>query len=97
MIDLNDDLTAMFSTDDFGQTFTHSSGSFVGIFDEPMEDIDAGGGVPFLLTQPRITAKTIDLTGVTVGTTLTSGGNSYKVRVVLPDGTGVTVLAVESV
>lgn len=81
---------------DFGVTVTYSGGSFVGIFDNAYTDVDAGGGVAISMVDPRLSCRTADVTGVSEGDTITIGGNSYIVRVKMPDGTGMTELMLEA-
>jgi len=86
---------------DFGEaaTFTPAGGSssaITVIFDNAYEAVDTGGGVSFAVRQPRVTARTADLPGVSEGDTLTIGGTAYVIRIVMPDGTGITELMLEA-
>jgi hypothetical protein len=90
-----------FASDDFGvtATYTPSGGqgvSISGIFDNGHEEVDAGGGVPFSLTSPQFHTRTADVSSAAEGDTLTIDGVVYTIRVVMPDGTGTTMLQLES-
>jgi hypothetical protein len=87
--------------DDFGvsATYTPSGGQGVqisGIFDDGHEEVDAGGGVPFSITQPQFHTLTSNVSSAAEGDTLTIDGVVYTIRVVMPDGTGMTMLQLEA-
>lgn len=89
-----------FDADDFGTaaTFTPVGGQGVtvrGIFDNGHEEVDAGGGVPFSVTSPQFHARTVDVSTASEGDTLEIDGVVYVIRVVMPDGTGLTMLQLE--
>lgn len=88
-----------FATDDFGTTATLSiSGTetqVTGIFEEDFEAIDAGGMVAFAATSPSFHGRTSDLSAASEGDTLTISGVVYVIRVVMDDGTGLTMLQLE--
>jgi len=87
---------------DFGvaATFTPAGGgastALTVIFDNAYEAVDVGGGSTFAVTQPRVTARTADVSGATEGATLAIGGVTYTIRVVMPDGTGITEMMLEA-
>lgn len=86
---------------DFGvaATFTPVGGAgsaITVIFDNEYQAVDTGGGVSFAVTQPRVTARTADVSGATEGATLAIGGVTYTIRVVMPDGTGITEMMLEA-
>jgi len=90
----------LFMLQDFGVEARYkASGSgartLLGIYDNAYEAVDAGGTVEFALQQPRFTCRTADVDDVAEGDTLTIDGQGYVVRVVMPDGTGVTELMLE--
>lgn len=85
---------------DFGETatFTPSGGagvSVTGILDNDYEAVDAGGSVSFAVTRPRFVCRSSDIPAAADGDTLTIGGVAYTIRVVMPDGTGMTELMLE--
>lgn len=89
-----------FGVDDFGTaaTYTPSGGSAVtvnGIFEDDYEAIEAGGGVAFGITSPTFHVKTSDVADASEGDSLAVGGVSYIIRVVMQDGTGLTMLQLE--
>ena len=73
--------------------------SFTAIFDAQHALEDAGGFVAFSVDQPRLTCITADLSTLAEGDTVTvpvNGTNTdYTIRVMMPDGTGITELALE--
>lgn len=85
---------------DFGQSipYTPLGGSPVNItaiFDNSYEAVDAGGGVSFAMQQPRLTCRTSDVLNAVEGDTFSINGATYKVVIVMPDGTGITELMLE--
>lgn len=97
MLDTTTDIE--FLLNDFGVTVTYTKGGdskdIIAIFDNTYEAIDIGGGVPFAMAQPRLYTRTSDLPLAADGDIITIQGVDYIVRVVMPDGTGVTELQVE--
>jgi hypothetical protein len=86
---------------DFGvaATYTPSGGSassITVIFDNAYEAVDTGGGVSFAVRQPRVTARTADVPNASEGDTLAVEGVTYVIRIVMPDGTGITELMLEA-
>ena len=87
---------------DFGvaASFTPAGGgapsAITVIFDNAYEAVDAGGGSTFAVTQPHVTARTADVSGATEGATLAIDGVTYTIRVVMPDGTGITEMMLEA-
>lgn len=89
-----------FDAGDFGTaaTFTPVGGQSVtvrGIFDNGQEEVDAGGGVPFSVTSPYFHTRSSDIAGAAEGDTLEIDGVVFTIRVVEPDGTGLTRLNLE--
>lgn len=85
---------------DFGvsATFTPSGGvgsAVTGILDNDYEAVDAGGSVSFAVTRPRFVCRTADIPAAAEGDTLAVSGVTYVIRVVMPDGTGMTELMLE--
>lgn len=88
------------NVDDFGvsATITPVGGQasvVSGIFDNDFIEVDTGGNVGFALLQPRFLCRTANVSSVTEDATLVTGGVTYKVKVVKPDGTGMTELILE--
>lgn len=89
---------------DFGVACTGSptgggSVSFTAIYDAQHALEEAGGFVAFSLDQPRLTCITSQISSLAEGDTVTvpvdSVNTNYTIRVVMPDGTGITELALE--
>tara|TARA_R100000541_G_scaffold35435_1_gene43696 strand:- start:108 stop:413 length:306 start_codon:yes stop_codon:yes gene_type:complete len=85
---------------DFGLTATYTpvggaAKSITVIFDNDYYSADGSGSVAFAMTQPKAQARTLDLTGVVEGASLVIEGVSYIIRVVMPDGTGMTEVMLE--
>lgn len=66
-----------------------------GIFDSDYEAVTAGGGVPFAMEQPRFHCRTQDVPNASDGDLLEIDGRDFVIRVVMPDGTGMTELQLE--
>lgn len=67
-----------------------------GIFDAEYTSIEAGGSVGYATTAPRFLCATAALpSALTEGYRLVISGTSYTIRVVEPDGTGMTALTLE--
>jgi hypothetical protein len=85
---------------DFGETvsYTPSGGSaknITAIFDTVYEAVEAGGSVPFAMSQPRLTLRSADVDGILEGDDFVIRSASYKVVIVMADGTGITEIALE--
>lgn len=96
------DRLAFLSADDFGSAATYaptgggSASTVYGIFDDEYVQTDLDAPAPVSGTSPRFTCRTADLTGGgAYDDTLTIGSTVYKVRVIRPDGTGMTTLWLE--
>ena len=94
-----DDRAIFVGLDDFGTsaTFTHSGTSTTvsGIFDNDFVEVDAGGGIPFAMQQPRFLCRTADVTTAVEDDTLVIATVTYKIKVRQDDGTGMTNLILE--
>ena len=90
-----------FDTDDFAtaSSYTPSGGSAStvnGIFDNEFFEVDPLSGVGVVSAQPRFICTTADLpSGAAAGDAITVDGTAYTVRVIQPEGTGVTTLVLE--
>jgi len=94
-IDFDADLLSMLDLNGFAVTATYGSNSVNGIFDQDyFEIIDSNAVVES--SQPAFTCRTIDVTGIAHGDTLTINSVAYKVVGNKPDGTGMTVLPLEA-
>ena len=96
------DRAVFVDADDFGvaATYTPQGGSAEtvnGIFDNDIVEVDAGGGVPMAVRQPRFNCRTADVSGAVDGDALTVNSTAYTIRVVDHDGTGMTTLALEKI
>lgn len=89
---------------DFGVACTGSpsgggSVSFTAIYDAQHALEEAGGFVAFSLDQPRLTCISTQISSLAEGDTVTvpvdSVDTDYTIRVIMPDGTGITELALE--
>lgn len=87
-----EDLTPFFSTGDFAVDATLDGVSVVGIFDRAYLD-PLGNAVEG--TGPVFTLPTTSAADVAHGANLVIGSDTYKVRGVEPDGTGVSLLRLE--
>lgn len=90
-----EDLTSMFDeTYGFAVPAAFKSKAISVIFDQ---DYYAAGGqeVDIESTKPAAVCKSADVTGVKIGDSITVDGDAYTVINVKPDGTGITVLALQ--
>lgn len=82
-----------------GTTSGNGTVTFTAIYDAQHALEEAGGFVAFSLDQPRLTCVTSEVSTLAEGNTVTVPVNSvntdYTIRVVMPDGTGITELALE--
>jgi hypothetical protein len=96
------DRAVFVNTDDFGvaATYTKAAGgasTVNGIFDNNFVEVTVDTGVPIASTTPGFTMRTADLpSGYAPGDTIAISGTTYNVRVVKNDGTGITVLVLET-
>tara|TARA_R110000796_G_scaffold249361_2_gene377060 strand:+ start:1499 stop:1804 length:306 start_codon:yes stop_codon:yes gene_type:complete len=86
---------------DFGEAILYtpvngSQVSIIGIFDKTYEAVDAGGSVSFAVDQPRVTARTSDVSAAAEGDAMIIRSQNYKVAIVMADGTGMTEFALEA-
>lgn len=91
---MTEDLTAFFDADEHGTEMLidgDADAPVVGIFDRAYDEV-AGMGT----SGPRFTCAAADVATLTEGTsTLVDGADTYLVRNVRSDGTGVAVLLLE--
>lgn len=82
---------------DFGTTVTKAdSSTFSAIWDYRFVLVQPNGlTVGTESREPRVSARTSDVAGLTIGDSLTISGNAYVIRGVEPDGTGMTQLILE--
>ena len=99
-VETADDRAIFLSADDFGTTVLYQDylgnvSNVVGIFDNDFIEVDAGGGVGYALQQPRFVCRTADMPNAKENEILTINGLDDIIRVVQPDGTGMTTVVVE--
>lgn len=95
-----DDRSYFLAIDDFGvaATYTPAGGAAStvnGIFDNDFVEVDTGGSVAFAQQQATFMCRTADVSAAAEGDAIVIGGESYIVRIVQPDGTGMTNLILE--
>ncbi len=96
-----DDLAVFFSVDDFGVngTYTLNGGAastIKGIYDNEFLEVDPQSGVGIVSAEPRFVCRSTDIPGAAApGDALVVSSINYTVRVIQPDGTGVTTLVLE--
>lgn len=85
-----EDLSVFMDTDDFAVTATVDGSSVEGILGNEFVLVD------FIESKkPTFDCATADVVGVAHGGTVTVGSDTYKVRGIQPDGTGMTKLILE--
>lgn len=85
---------------DFGVScvWTPAVGSpipITGIFDYEYQQVEAGGTQGFAMRAAKLLVRTADIPGVKDGTAISVEGVNHVVRIVMPDGTGMTELFLE--
>jgi len=95
-----DDRSYFYAVDDFGVAaiYTPAGGSAStvnGVFDNDFVEIDTGGAVSFAQQQATFMCRTADVSSAAEGDAITISGENYIVRIVQPDGTGMTNLILE--
>lgn len=80
---------------DFGVTVTWGLNTFTAIFDNMYTAEDLGGSVAIAMTQPKLLCRTADINGMAEGDSITVESVNYYVRVIMPDGTGMSELMLE--
>lgn len=86
-----DDISALLR--DFGTSVTLPSAAVItAIFDA---DYVAVGDMAVESSGPVLTCRTADVSGLSLGQSVTIDAQAYTVRSIQPDGTGVTVLRLE--
>lgn len=95
-----DDRSYFFAVDDFAvaATYTPAGGSAStvnGVFDNDFVEVDTGGSVTFAQQQATFMCRTADVSSAAEGDAITISGENYIVRIVQPDGTGMTNLILE--
>lgn len=95
-----DDRSYFVAVDDFGVAATYtpaggSSSTVNGVFDNDFVEVDTGGSVTFAQQQATFMCRTADVSSAAEGDAITISGENYIVRIVQPDGTGMTNLILE--
>mgnify|MGYP000032377136 FL=1 len=88
-------MLADFGVDAIFDTPDTSHKTIKGVFDNDYEAVNAGGTMDFAITRPRFYCRSSDVLDVEEGDDLEIEKVSYKIRVVMPDGTGMTELMLE--
>lgn len=95
-----DDRSYFYAVDDFGVAATYTPAGGVastvnGVFDNDFVEVDTGGSVTFAQQQATFMCRTADVSNAAEGDAITISGENYIVRIVQPDGTGMTNLILE--
>lgn len=95
-----DDRSYFVAVDDFGVAATYTPAGGVastvnGVFDNDFVEVDTGGSVTFAQQQATFMCRTADVSSAAEGDAITISGENYIVRIVQPDGTGMTNLILE--
>lgn len=96
-VETADDRLILLNDFGFDVTYTHNgqSSAIKGILDNEFEEVELGGSVPFAVQKPRLHCRTIDVSDAVNGDTMQIEGITYYIRVVMPDGTGMTEIQLE--
>lgn len=95
------DRLIFFNTNDFATSATYtvqggSAATIKGIYDNGFSEVDLGGTVAVSSTDPQFTCRTDDVSSASEGDAIVINSTNYTVRRVEDDGTGVTVLFLET-
>jgi len=100
-VESSSDLNVFFSSGDFGLLGTYvlnggATSTFNGLQDNEFLEVDPMSGVGVVSAEPRFVCKSADIPSAAApGDAITISSVSYKIRVIQPDGTGVTTLVLE--
>lgn len=94
------DILDFFELDDFADSATYtptggSASTVLGIFDAPQASRNATDILDITIPAPQFVCRTADVPNAADGDTIVIRTVSYRVRVVLTDGTGVSTLLLE--
>jgi hypothetical protein len=97
-VETDDDRSYMLA--DFGVTVSYtltgsSAKNITCIFDNDVQEIDAGGAVTFAVEVPRLLCRTSDIATAAEGDTAVISATTYSVLSVFRDGQGMTELRLE--
>ena len=94
-VETADERAIFFNVDDFGVAATYAGGTVNGIFDNEYFEADAGGMVAVAIQQPRFLCRAADVSSAAEGDAIVINSVDYTIRIVQPDGTGMTTLVLE--
>lgn len=99
-VETADDLAVFMNVDEFGvsATYTPQNGTATiisVIFDNDVQETDAGGQITFVTAVPRVIARTIDVPSAAEGDAITINTVDYIVLVALDGSLGTTELRLE--
>lgn len=87
---LGEDLSSFFDTDEFAIDATINGATVTGIFGNEFIQVDYVES-----RAPYFECVSADVTGISHGAIVAIGSDTYKVRGIQPDGTGITKLILE--
>lgn len=100
-VETSSDLASFFDEDEHGVAATYilaagGSTSINGIYEDDFLAVEAGIKVPVAMSDPRFMCRSSDLpSGAAEGDSMTINGALHEVRVIQPDGTGVTTIILD--
>lgn len=97
-VETNDDRTALLADFGVSATYTPTGGSastITGIFDNDVQEVDAGGTATFAVEIPRFLCRTLDTSTAAEGDSIVIDAVTYSVLSVFRDGQGMTELRLE--
>lgn len=99
-VESDDDRLAFLSLDDFSVSavITLSSGAkrnLSGIFEDPRASRSITNNMDVIIPDPNFTCRSSDHSGATEGNSLAIGAQSYVIRGIMNDGTGMSRLLLE--
>lgn len=99
-VETADDLAIFMNVNEFGVSATYTpqggtASTISVIFDNDVQETDAGGQITFVTAVPRVIARTIDVPNAAEGDAITINTVDYIVLVALDSSLGTTELRLE--
>lgn len=97
-VETDDDRSYLLADWGVSATYTPTGGSastITGIFDNDIQEVDAGGTATFAVEIPRFLCRTTDTSSAAEGDAIVIDSVTYSVLTVIRDGQGMTELRLE--
>lgn len=99
-MNFDDDLLLMMNTDEFGVQATYGSivhgiSTINGIFNNGYNNASFGSEIGFATRNPEFYCRSVDVVDVAIDDTIEIASVTYKIKEIMPDGTGLSVFTLE--